>query len=298
MYERRVSEFDPQYGTPVPLRPGLQRLTAPNPSPFTGAGTNTYIIGTERLMVVDPGPDAEGHVDAIVRAVAGRPVTHILITHTHRDHVDALPALRAVIDAPTVAEGPHRTARPLNPGEANPFRGSADMNFVPDIAVADGDAIDNGETVVTAIATPGHTANHMAFGVDDVCLTGDHVMGWSTTVIAPPDGSMAAYMRSLDRLLAVPHTRYYPGHGDAIAEPRKALTAMRGHRLMRERAILERLHGSDRTVDALVASLYSGIDPRLRQAAGMSVLAHLEKLAEEERARADGFGVSARWEPF
>ncbi|WMS42689.1 MBL fold metallo-hydrolase [Acuticoccus sp. MNP-M23] len=292
-----MSEFDPQYGTPVPLRPGLQRLTAPNPSPFTGAGTNSYIIGTDCLMVVDPGPDSAEHVAAIVRAVAGRPVSHILITHAHRDHVDALPALRARIDAPTVAEGPHRASRGLHPGEANPFLGSADMAFVPDIIVADGDVLDNGESTVTALGTPGHTANHLAFGYEDVCLTGDHVMGWSTTVIAPPDGSMKAYMRSLDRLLEIPHTRFYPGHGDSILEPRKSVTAMRSHRLMRERAILERLHGPDRTVAALVASLYTGINPKLKVAAGLSVLAHLEKLAEEGRVRADGFGVTATWEP-
>lgn len=291
-----MSTFDPQYGTAVPLRPGLHRLTAPNASPFTGAGTNSYLIGDETLMLVDPGPDNDDHINAIVAAVAGRPVSHILITHTHFDHVGALGMLRTLMNVPTVAQGPHRLARPLNPGEENPFAGSSDLEFVPDIVVADGDTIENGESTVTVVATPGHAANHLAFAVGDACLTGDHVMGWSTSVIAPPEGSMTDYLASLDRLLQRPYSRFYPGHGDEITEPRKAVTAMRGHRLMRERAILERLHGSDRTVAALVNSLYVGIDPRLRGAAGLSVLAHLEKLAGEGRVRSDGFGITANWE--
>ncbi len=290
-----MSDFDPQYGKPVSLGPQLARLTAPNSGPFTGAGTNTYLIGAERVMIVDPGPADPAHIAAIVAAVEGRPVSHILVTHTHRDHVDGLPLLREAFAAPTVGEGPHRESRALQAGETNPFRSAGDYDFKPDIVIADGDVVDNGEVAVSAIATPGHAANHMAYALGEDCLTGDHVMGWSTTVVAPPDGSMAAYLRSLDRLLQERHSRYLPGHGDAIDEPRKAVSAMRSHRLMRERAIVERLRNGDETIPALVAALYAGLDPRLEGAAGLSVLAHLEKLADDGRVTSEGHGIGARW---
>jgi glyoxylase-like metal-dependent hydrolase (beta-lactamase superfamily II) len=289
--------FDPRYGEAVPVADGVVRIVAPNPGPFTGAGTNTYLVGERRVMVVDPGPDDAAHLGAILAAIAGRPVSHILVSHTHRDHVDGLAALVEATGAPTVAEGPHRDARPLKPGETNPFRNSADLAFRPDIRVLDGEVLDNGDTAVMAIATPGHTANHLAFGIGDVCLSGDHVMGWSTTVIAPPDGGMADYLASLDRLLAEPHRLYLPGHGDRILEPHRAVSAMRSHRLMREAAVLARIREGDRTTDAVVDALYVGLDPRLRGAAALSVLAHLEKLEADGRVASEGFGTGARWSP-
>lgn len=293
----RMGEFDPRYGEAVEVADGIVRVTAPNSGPFTGAGTNTFLLGRERLMVVDPGPALPQHVEAVLAAVAGRPVSHILVTHTHLDHVGALGAVAATLRAPVAAEGPHRNARPLRPGEENPFLRSADTAFAPDVRLADGEVVDNGDVAVTALATPGHTANHLAFLVGDVCLTGDHVMGWSTTVIAPPDGAMRPYLASLDRLLEVPAARYLPAHGDAIDDPKRTVTAMRSHRLMRERAILDRLAAGDRTIEEIVAALYQGIDPRLSGAAGLSVLAHLEKLEEEGRVVADGHGRGARWRP-
>ncbi|MEM9222165.1 MAG: MBL fold metallo-hydrolase [Pseudomonadota bacterium] len=290
-----MSAFDPRYGEAIFLTPRITRITANNPGPFTGAGTNTYLVGRERMMVVDPGPADEAHIDAIMGALRGRPVSHILITHTHRDHVDGLPLLRQRVDAPTVAEGPHREARPLKDGEVNPFLYAADMDFRPDIVIGDGARIDNGDGVVEAIATPGHTANHMAFTVDGDCLTGDHVMGWSTTVVAPPDGEMGAYLRSLEKMLEVEHRLYFPGHGYAVDEPHRAVSAMRAHRLMRERAILERVRMGDRDIAAMVDALYVGIDTRLKKAAGLSVQAHLEKLADEGRVIAKGLGADTTW---
>ncbi|XWN30365.1 MAG: MBL fold metallo-hydrolase [Devosia sp.] len=292
-----MADFDPKHGEAIRIAPQIHRVTAPNVGPFTGAGTNTYLLGGDEVMIVDPGPDNDAHVAAVLKAVEGRTVTHLLITHTHRDHVGALTALKAATGAPSVGEGRHRDARPLHPGETNPFLYASDTDYAPDIVLADKQTLANKDVAVEAVATPGHTANHLAFAVEGQCLSGDHVMGWSTTVIAPPDGSMRAYLVSLDRLLEDEHAAYLPGHGPAIDEPRKAVTAMRSHRLMRERAILERLVAGDRTVPEIVDVLYRGIDDRLKGAAGLSVLAHLEKLAEEGLVTADTHGIDANFQP-
>ncbi|MEM6761822.1 MAG: MBL fold metallo-hydrolase [Pseudomonadota bacterium] len=292
-----MSEFDPSYGEAVRLGPQIVRVTAENPGPFTGAGTNTFLLGENQLMVVDPGPADPAHTAALVRAIAGRPVSHILITHTHLDHVGGLGDFRAAVDAPTAGEGAYREARPLKPGEENPFRSSSDVTFQPDIVLRDGDTLNNGDVSVTVIATPGHTANHICFTIGKDCLVGDHVMGWSTTVVAPPDGSMGGYLRSLDRLARDNHTRLLPTHGDVIDEPQKAVSAVRSHRLMRERAIAERLALGDKRIGDIVDALYENIDTRLKFAAGLSVLAHLEKLEDDGRAKSQGWGVDALWEP-
>ncbi len=293
-----MADFDPRYGEAVPVADGILRVTASNTGPFTGAGTNSYLIGDRTLILVDPGPDDDAHLAALERAVAGRTVSHIVLTHTHRDHVDGLAKALAMTGAETVGEGAYREARPLHEGEENPFRYASDTEFVPQIVVSHGDVVDNGDAALTVIATPGHAANHIALATGDVCLSGDHVMGWSTTVIAPPDGAMAPYLNSLDVLLERDDALYLPGHGGEIVEPRKAVSAMKSHRLMREGAVLDRLVKGDRHVSEIVSALYVGIDPRLAGAAGLSVLAHLEKLAEDGKAVADvstGFGRDALW---
>lgn len=287
--------FDPRYGEAVPVAEAVVRVTAHNPGPFTGAGTNSYVLGERELMVLDPGPKDPNHLDALKRAIAGRPVTHVLVSHTHRDHVDGLADVLATVGGVTVGEGPYRNARPLKPGEENPFLKSSDTAFHPDQRIADGEAVTNGDVTVTAIATPGHNANHLAFVLGDVCFSADHVMGWSTTVVAPPDGNMGDYLASLDRLMDETHRLYLPGHGQAIEEPQKAVSAMKSHRLMRERAILERVRAGDEGLPEIVDALYAGISEALRTAAGLSVLAHLEKLEEDGLVTSKGLGRHGRW---
>ena len=275
----------------------IVRLTANNPGPFTGAGTNTYLLGERELMLLDPGPDLPEHLAAIEAAIAGRPVTHILLTHSHRDHIAGLRAVREMTGAPVVAEGPARLARELYPTEPDPRPEHTDRLFPIDLTVGDGDTVSNGEVSVTAVTTPGHTPDHVGFARGGDFFSGDHVMGWSTTIVAPPEGSMRDYVASLEKLLGMEHARYLPGHGEVIHEPHRTVSGIRGHRLMRERAILQRLAEGDRSIDEIVASLYAAVDVRLHAAAAMSVLAHLEMLALEGRVAAEGYGKAARWTP-
>ena len=189
---------------PADVAPAVRRLTAPNPGPFTAEGTNTYVVGTGEVAVIDPGPAIAGHVAAILAATAGERITRILLTHTHRDHSGALPALAAATGATVLSAGPYRPARPLAPGEASPLEEANDVDHVPDRVLGDGEEIAGDGWRLVAVATPGHAANHMAFALPgaDVVFSGDHVMGWSSSIVAPPDGAMAAYMTSLDRLAA------------------------------------------------------------------------------------------------
>ncbi|MEF2553129.1 MBL fold metallo-hydrolase [Aurantimonas sp. A2-1-M11] len=274
------TDFDPAYGRLIPVAQGICRVTAPNPSAFTFAGTNSYLIGGERCVVVDPGPDADAHLDALVVAIAGRPVEAILLTHTHRDHTGLVRRLAALTGAPLLGGGPHRAARPLLAGEAQRLEAAGDTDLVFDRILADGETLTLGGLPATAIATPGHCANHLVFAVGDegVLLSGDHVMGWSTTIVAPPDGAMRDYMASLDRLLQRDDRLYLPGHGDVISAPRPFVRGLVAHRRMRETAIVRRLDDGDRTIPEIVAALYQNVDPRLHGAAGLSVLAHLEDL--------------------
>ena len=280
----------PQAG-PLALGAGrVRRLIAPNPGPFTGAGTNTYIVGSGRVAIIDPGPDMPAHIDALLAAVAGETVTHILLTHTHRDHSGALAALRAATGAQVLSGGPHRLSRALFPGEANILDDANDTGHRPDIVLADGDVVDGGGWRIEAVATPGHTANHLALALPDAGLifSGDHVMGWSTSIVAPPDGDMSDYMESLDRLAARPESRLLPGHGPPVEHAHDRIAELRRHRLAREAAILERIYAGDSTIPAMVASIYRDVDPNLHPAAARSVLAHLEVLVRRGDVFTDG----------
>jgi glyoxylase-like metal-dependent hydrolase (beta-lactamase superfamily II) len=254
------------------IGPRVRRLLAPNPSPFTYSGTQTYIVGKGELAVIDPGPDMPEHVAALTAAVAGERVMAILCTHTHRDHSPAGRALQAATGAPIIG------CAPLSLDDDGPRADDAfDPDYRPDRILADGETIARGNWSISAVATPGHTSNHLCFHLREggILFTGDHVMGWSTTVVAPPDGDMADYMASLDKLLARNDRIYYPAHGPAVDEPHGHVRALIEHRRAREGQILAHLEAGEGRIPVIVADLYADIDPRLHPAAGRSVLAHL-----------------------
>ena len=284
------TEFEPGHGEAVPVAEGILRVTARNPSPFTFHGTNAYIVGDRSVAVIDPGPDNDEQLATLVKAIAGRDVSHILVTHTHVDHSPLARRLAEITGAPMAAEGPHRAAREMHLGEINPLDASGDRSFQPDIIVKHGDVIEGDDWALEAVFTPGHTANHMAFALAgrDLLFSGDHVMAWATSIVAPPDGSMADYMASLELLLERPETVYLPGHGGQLDHAREFVRALRTHRKMREGAILNRLKAGDRTIDQIVQAIYRDTDPRLHGAAALSVLAHIEELVETGRVVSDG----------
>jgi len=282
------------------IAPGVRRIVAPNAGPFTADGTNTYLVGSGHVAVIDPGPDLPAHLAAILAAVAGETVTHIFLTHTHRDHSGALAALADATGATVLSGGPHRLARPLAPGEGNPFEEAGDAGHVPDRTLADGEQVTGDGWMIEALATPGHAANHLAFALPAAGLifSGDHVMGWATSIVAPPDGAMGDYMASLDRLEARPEARLLPGHGAPVEDARARIATLRRHRQGREAAILARLSAGDRTVTELVTAIYRDTDPRLHAAAGLSVLAHLEDLVGRGLVTQAGPpGVGGRFAP-
>ena len=279
-------DFAFEYGKLESVVPGIRRIVANNPGPFTFRGTGTYVVGEGEVAVIDPGPDLEEHVDALLKGLEGEHITHILVTHTHRDHSPAAAAVKAATGAPTYGFGPHAGGKR---GEAAVEEGG-DWDFVPDITVKDGDEIVGPGWRFEAVHTPGHTSNHLCFALSDsgILFSGDHVMGWSTSVIAPPDGDMAAYMASLDKLLERRDSIYWPTHGPAITEPKDHVRAFIAHRRERESGIIACLETGISQVDAMVERLYVGLNPNLRRAAGRSVLAHLVDLAGRGIAASDG----------
>src|SRR5215468_2438779 len=276
--------------TPQEVVPGVRRILTNNPSPFTFKGTLTYVVGRGKVAIVDPGPDDAAHIAAVLDAVRGETVTHIFVTHTHRDHSPAVPAIKAATGAQVLAEGPHRAARPLHVGEAPRLDASNDTEFRPDRALADGEVVSGDGWTIEAITTPGHTANHMAFALkgQNLIFSGDHVMGWSTSIVAPPDGAMSDYMASLDKLARRDEAIYLPGHGDAIREAPAFVRHYIRHREGREASILHRLGKGAADIPTIVRAVYIGLDQRLVRAAGLSVLAHLEDLVARSRVATDG----------
>lgn len=265
--------------------PLVRRLLAGNPSPFTYTGTQTYLIGGSDIAVIDPGPDLPDHVDAIVSAIGGRPVRAIVCTHTHRDHSPAAAELRARTGAPIIG------CAPLVLDDSGPRAdASFDRDYTPDEAMADGAAIAGDGWTLQAIHTPGHTSNHICYALPEAgaLFTGDHVMGWSTSVVVPPDGDMAHYLESLERLASRDRDEiYYSAHGDPIERPQRFVRGLIGHRRQREGQILRLLERRVGDIPDMVLQMYAGIDPRLHRAAGLSVLAHLIDLETRGIVRKD-----------
>ena len=277
-------------GVPVQLGPLVTRVLAPNPSPFTYTGTQTHIVGTDALAVIDPGPDDRAHLDALLAAIAGRPVAAIVITHHHRDHSPLSRALQQATGAPIVGAAPVFVRDDGAPRADAAF----DIDYRPDRVLAEGDTVAGEGWTLHAVATPGHTSNHLAFSLPEAnaLFPGDHVMGWSTSVVSPPDGDMTAYMASLEKLLGREDDEvYYPGHGDEIANPRRLVRGLLGHRKQREGQILRLLAEAPQAIPAMTARMYGGLDPRLLPAAERSVLAHLYDLRGRGKVRED----AGRW---
>lgn len=270
--------FEPKTGEPVRLAPAIVRITAPNAGPYTFTGTNSFLLGENRLAVLDPGPDDAEHLSALLRTIDGRPVDAILLTHTHRDHSALAARLARILGAPLWFGGPHRLSRPLHRFERNRLAGSCDWTLQPDRVLHEGETILAGDLAVSVHTTPGHCANHLAFGAGDTLLSGDHVMGWNSTLVAVPDGSMADYLASLDKVAALPFQRYLPAHGGAIADGRAYARALKAHREARNGQVLSAVGSGARTIAALVDAIYPTQPWPVRRAARMTMLAHVEYL--------------------
>ena len=262
--------MDAPYSILEQLEPGIARVLAPNPSPYTYTGTQTYLVGTDEVAVIDPGPNLPDHLDALDQAIRGRPLKAIMCTHTHRDHSPAAAPLAAATRAPIIG------CAPLSLESVGPRMDAAfDGDYAPDLVLADGDSVDVDGQPVIAVATPGHTSNHLCYGYGGALFTGDHVMGWSTTVVFPPDGDMGAFMTSLDKLRQRGDRVFYPAHGPPVTNTAQFLRGLIGHRMQREKQILRLVGEQARPISEIVVDAYPGLDPRLVPAAGGTVLAHL-----------------------
>ena len=283
-------DFPVGAGACMGVSPLVRRIVAGNPSPYTFTGTCSYIVGRGRVAILDPGPALPDHVDALLNAVRGETVTHIVVSHTHRDHSPAARAIQAATRAPIVGCGIHRRARPLAEGETSVLEASADAEHRPDFELREGDAIEGPGWRLETVETPGHMANHLCFALphERALFSADHVMAWSTSVVAPPDGSMSDFMASLEKLRGRDDAIYWPGHGGPVREPQRFVRALTHHRRQRETSILNRLAAGDRRIEDIVPAIYQGLKPALLGAAGLSVFAHLEDLVARGIVASDG----------
>ncbi|MFM9937045.1 MAG: MBL fold metallo-hydrolase [Novosphingobium sp.] len=295
-------------GLAIELEPLVRRVLAPNPSPFTFNGTQTYLVGIgEDVAVIDPGPNGtgvtghadtngDGHIEAILKATAGQRIVAIVCTHTHRDHSPAARPLQAATGAPIIGCAALMID---DSGAGTGVRADAEFDplYAPDRVLTDGERLAGDGWTLEAVATPGHTSNHLCYALIEsgALFTGDHVMGWSTTVVSPPDGDMAAYMQSLNKLQMREDRVYFPAHGPAVLKPQQLVRGMIGHRRQREAQILRLLAEATATIPEMVAQMYKGLDPRLTGAAGRSVLAHLLDLEMQGRIVRSAQEPELRW---
>jgi glyoxylase-like metal-dependent hydrolase (beta-lactamase superfamily II) len=287
--------YSPAYGESVEVASGIRRVLARNPNPFTFHGTGTYIVGRGQVAVIDPGPALDDHVKAILEATKGETITHILVTHTHNDHAPAAAPLKAATGAVVMGCGPHGSGRH---GDGVEVEEGGDRSYVPDVQLGDGERVTVGGLTFEAVDTPGHTSNHVCFSVPgaQAFFPGDHVMGWSTTVIAPPDGDMADYLHSLGKLLALPEVPYYPTHGNPITRPHDFVRALIAHRHAREAQIEACIARGLSMIAEMVPVIYSEVDARLHPAASRSVLAHLQHMVATGRVACEGdTGAGSRY---
>jgi glyoxylase-like metal-dependent hydrolase (beta-lactamase superfamily II) len=283
------------------MSPLVRRVIANNGGPYTFTGTCTYLVGHGDVTVVDPGPEDALHRAALLGALEpGERVAQILVTHSHRDHSPGAASLRDATGAPVIGCAPYRAPPSAPNADLRPADAAHDGAYAPDRVLRDGEDVNGPGYSLVAVSTPGHTANHLSFALpeEQALFTGDLVMAWSTTVVAPPDGSMRAFMASLDTLLGRSDAIYWPGHGGPVQQPQRFVRALAHHRRQREQAILARVRAGDSAVDVIVARLYADLAPALRGAACLSVLAHLESLIEQGRVQGEGaFGLKARFSP-
>ena len=287
--------FEVNYGEIENVAPGIRRITANNPSPFTFRGTGTYILGEGNVAVIDPGPDQPEHVKAIIEGLKNETISHILITHTHNDHSPAAKALKEITGAPTYGFGPHGSGKPALKLTT---QAGGDMDFRPDEKTQDGSVIYGDNWSVSCLHTPGHTSNHICFSWDEekALFPGDQVMGWSTSIVSPPDGDMGDYMRSLDKLIVRDDKIYYPAHGPEILEPQKLISAFQDHRREREKNILECLKLGNNTIDQMVKTVYQDVSEGLHAAAARSLFATVIYLVEQKKVEAmDGLDIDGRY---
>jgi glyoxylase-like metal-dependent hydrolase (beta-lactamase superfamily II) len=276
-------EFPPKpwpTGLAESLEPLVRRVLAANPSPFTFTGTESYIVGAgAEVAVIDPGPNEADHIAALLAAIGDARVVAICCTHTHRDHSPAAAPLAELTGAPVIGCAPLVLPDNMGPDDDNMPRVEApfDQTYAPSRVLADGESITGEGWTLTAVATPGHTSNHICFALEEsgALFTGDHVMGWSTSVVAPPDGNMTDYMGSLAKLHDREDRIYYPAHGAPVTKPRQLVRGMIGHRRQRERQIVKLLDEAPQAIETMVPRMYKGVNPQLHPAAGRSVLAHL-----------------------
>ena len=275
----QTADFPPPAGTPVQLTPDLRLILAPNPSPMTYWGTNTYLLGHDEIAVIDPGPDDDAHLAAILRA-GGDNITHIIVTHAHLDHSPLAKRLGLATGAPVYGFGPATAGRSavMKQLVAHGMRVTGegiDHGFHPDITLADGDVITTPNWALTALHTPGHIGNHLCLTWGDAMFTGDHVMGWASSLVSPPDGDLTDFMASCDRLRRVPSAIYYPAHGAPVTDPAARLDWLIAHRKTREAQIITALGAGAQSIASLTATLYAGVAPALIPAASRNVFAHL-----------------------